>query len=372
MLRKLISAATALLFVCFALWLALTLGKSGKFGDFTDKLLNDGFKEKTGVAVGVYEIKSEDAPSFENLLGQGEEDTVKNWFIRYNCALGELSDDAADFSKLYHDYSPDLSGDVLVLKKLVEARKKCSLPLTFPSCDLGLRLISAVYADAGMVEIRVEERFSAVFDGFPDYTSAYEGTEHLFALEKDGEKWYVRRHETNSAYAGYILSEKSADEPPADEPVPAVTAEFPYAREKAVEYARTYAKRRNAAYEDYPDNSANFVSQCLKEGDIPFDSLWNKKTEAFHDGDAFYEYIANEKASLAAGVCAYEKGEAGDVIQFTDLGGRVLYSALIVGKIGGENGEEYLIAANSSDTLNFPAAALGFDNLRIIKIYGYN
>jgi hypothetical protein len=32
----------------------------------------------------------------------------------------------------------------------------------------------------------------------------------------------------------------------------------------------------------------------------------------------------------------------------------------------------YLINANSEDFVNFPVAAIGFDRIRVLKIYGYN
>jgi len=376
MLKKLISAVAALLIVSLGFAFAFKLGGSGEFKAFTDKLLNYGGR-KNGVTVNVYEIFTDREPSFTELIGADEKEVIKSWFAEYHRVLGELPEkiDSSKpfiaFWKLYQDHSPNLEGDILTLRRLTAARRRCALPLTFSVCDVGLRPISAAYADSALLEIRVEECFAAVFDGFPENMSTYAGIEHFFSLEKDGDSWYVRRHKSGSAFAKYTVSgDKYAGEYADYAAAKPKTPAFPYDRAKAVSYAAEYTDRekklRNPVFRDYEDNSANFVSQCVLAGGIPEDYIWNKETEAFYGGDEFFGYVSSDYG-IAAGACDYSEAESGDIIQFLDLGGKVITSSLIVGEYKGE----YLVSGNSDDFADFPAAAAGFDEARIIKVYGY-
>lgn len=359
--KKPFIAVVAVALICGGLWVAL----SERSFSFLDGIINPDNGDDSRVTVNVYERENATLP-FADALGEDEERAVKRWFIEYDRALGELSGDVKAFSDLYRSNSPSAKADVSALTRLVEARRACSLPLTFSVCDAGLRLISAVYGDTGLVEVRVEECFAAVFDGFPDRLSAYAGREHFFTLEKVGDKWLFRLHESDSTYKG---SPGQARLYPAGE---AKHAAFPYEREKAAEYASAYTDRedkpRNRDFPEYGDNGMNFVSQCINAGGVPADSSWNRDTAAFYDAKAFYEYISSDNAKFAAGVCDYGDGETGDIIQFTDSDGEVAQSALVIENYKGE----LLIAANTDDMYNFPSAATGFVSARVIKVYGYN
>ncbi|MDR0196934.1 MAG: amidase domain-containing protein [Oscillospiraceae bacterium] len=404
MLKRLILAIAALLLVCAGLWLVLFLNGASTFGELLDKLLNyDGKKPSNSrVAVNVYELTNDNADNFKNVFDSELENALKRWFVEYNRVLGTLADNADAFGALYDAYSPSRAVDALVLERLVKTRRQCSAPLTFSVCDVGLRLISAAYADVELVEIKVNECFATVFDGFGEKMSSYAGTEHFFVFEKIGGNWLVRRHESDSAFALYITGEldkiiaengyargqltSGAIEAyvstlggvleretyyyPAEKG--AKSADFPYDRAKATEYAAAQTERekirRNAVFPSYARNGTNFVSQCLNAGGAPENSAWNGTTASWINADAFYEYVSSEKSIIAAGVCGRREGEAGDVIQFLDGGGGAAQSALITAKYA----DEYLITANSEDFSMFPAAATGFDIIRVIKIYGFN
>jgi len=357
--KKPLIAAAIVALICVGLWAAL----SQRSFDMVDNLINSDGGGDSRVLVNVYERRDAEL-LFADALEPDAEKAVKRWFTEYNAALGELGD-VKSFSKLYEDNSPSVKTDVSALSHLIEARGKCTLPLTFSVCDTGLKLVSAVYGDSSLVEVRVEECFAAVFDGFPDRLSTYAGREHFFTLEKFGDKWLIRLHENSSPYKG---ATGQADYAAGAQKY----AEFPYERGKAADYAAEYTDReevlRNRDYAEYADNGMNFVSQCLYAGGIPTDSEWNKGTAAFYDGDAFYKYVSSGGAAFAAGICDYKDAEKGDIMQFTDLNGAVLQSALILENYGGE----LLLAANGDDMYNFPAAATGFDSARVIKIYGYN
>ncbi|MDR0222072.1 MAG: amidase domain-containing protein [Oscillospiraceae bacterium] len=405
MLRRLILIIMFFLLVCGGLWFVLHLNGVDTFGELTAKWLNyDGSRpSNSSVVVNVYELTKEDAAGFKNVFDDELEIFLRRWFVEYNRVLGALSDDAGAFDKLYDRYSPNRAVDALILERLVKARKQCSLPLTFPACDVGLRLVSAVYANEDIIEVRVGECFAAAFDGFPNRVGSYAGTEHFFVLDKSSGSWLVLRHESNSAFARYItgeldkviaedgytreeltsagvesyvkalkrILEREVYYYPA-EPGGAKTADFPYDREKALNYAAAYTDRenvrRNPVFPAYEHNGTNFVSQCLHAGNIPAVSAWEKGKPSWIDANSFYEYATSAAGLTVAGVCGRSDGEAGDVIQFLDGGGGAVQSALISAKYG----DEYLITANSEDFSAFPASATGFDIVRIIKVYGYN
>ena len=56
---------------------------------------------------------------------------------------------------------------------------------------------------------------------------------------------------------------------------PLPSADHPYDRQAALDYARQYTAARNPAWDDYAGmggNCQNYVSQCLYAGGIPMDT----------------------------------------------------------------------------------------------------
>ncbi len=81
---------------------------------------------------------------------------------------------------------------------------------------------------------------------------------------------------------------------------------YEYNREAAVSYARRWALGRNPAYMDYElwgGDCTNFISQCLRSGQIPMDytgrhvlEKWywnsdNSRTPTWTSAEPFYKYI---------------------------------------------------------------------------------
>ena len=60
---------------------------------------------------------------------------------------------------------------------------------------------------------------------------------------------------------------------------------------QSIEYARTYALKRNPEYEEKEDNSTNFCSQCLVAGGIDQDDIWKKGEETFYESNKFKQYF---------------------------------------------------------------------------------
>ncbi|MCL2633041.1 MAG: amidase domain-containing protein [Oscillospiraceae bacterium] len=403
MLKRVIIIVAAVLLICGGLWFVLYMSGVNSFSELMDNLLN--YNSLTPavspVTVNVYEITNEDDVEFKNILVGELETALRQYFITYNQILGELSDNTAGFAALYEHNSPDRAIDVLMLERVLQSRKTAINPLTFPTCDIGLKLISAVYADSSLVEIRVQECFAAVFDGYEDNLSSYAGVEHFFLFDKSSGKWLIKRHESNSAFSLYINAElnklivsEGFTRTQLDTASIAVyvyrlqaildrgiyyypaeqkkSAMFPYDREKALEHAFLYTERENVKrsreFTVYEYNSTNFTSQCLYAGELPMDSIWSRDKNAWINAAAFYDYISSDTAKIIAGICGINNGEIGDIIQFADGGGQAVYSALITAVYN----NEYLITANSEDYINFPLLATGFDIIRTIKIYGYN
>lgn len=178
-----------------------------------------------------------------------------------------------------------------------------------------------------------------------------------------------------------------------NQPVPAdyqVTDSNPndhYDVKKAVEYARTYALKRNPDYLAFENNCTNFVSQCLAAGGIsmtgkeaPSDKKrlkvskkstdWysvskedNKKikhyttSSTFINTDAFLKYFQEELGytlstfdnTYEGKLKCYQTMASGDVLVLYDSDGRIAHIGLISGM--GDMNAYY--CANTNDRLDY-------------------
>ena len=404
----------------------LFMGGAASFFDFFDKLFNNElFKSERAysVNVNVYEVKggANSGMSFEKELGDtpGLEDALKHYFVEYNNVLGSLSGDTNELSSLYERHSRSKGADFLILERQIHTRKQAAIDLRFAVCDVGLQLTSVSFGAEDFVEIRVLECFAAVFDGIGDKLSSYAGVEHFFVFDKRSGQWLINRHESNSALSLYITDEldkliqadghsigtidaltindyaaqlKTVLERDVYfiEPESEIVGEdendalnqnrhyrFPYERDMAVQYAGRFTHRervrRNHEFKEFPRNGTNFTSQCINSGGIPAEQQWTPEADTWVNAAKFYEYITSADSHIAARLCSYTEGEAGDIVQFIDGGGGAIHSALIVDTVYGNTtlNIEYLITANSEELSKFPLSALGFDIMRIIKIDGF-
>ena len=88
---------------------------------------------------------------------------------------------------------------------------------------------------------------------------------------------------------------------------------YEYNREAAVSYARRWALGRNPAYMDYElwgGDCTNFISQCLRSGQIPMDytgrhvlEKWywnsdNSRTPTWTSAEPFYKYIIGNNEEI--------------------------------------------------------------------------
>ena len=160
----------------------------------------------------------------------------------------------------------------------------------------------------------------------------------------------------------------------------------PYNRERAVEYARAWALRRNPLFIDFTGiggNCTNFVSQAVLAGSCTMnytpDFGWyyispEERAPAWSSVEAFYDFMTgkpafaemNGGAGPYAAEVAREAAEIGDVVQYATADGDWYHSVMIT-RI--EDGEIY-VSAQSDDALDRPISSYGFASARFLHIEG--
>ena len=165
-----------------------------------------------------------------------------------------------------------------------------------------------------------------------------------------------------------------------------------YNRQKAIDYARKWALDRNSVYHDYENyggDCTNFISQCLRAGEIPFDEsgsdstkkwYWYsdaKRTPSWTSAKPFVTYLIgnNKQGTKNYGVyatfCRYEELELGDLVQ-KRINGVLTHTMIVTSKVFDVDGEltDHLICQHSYDLKDFPLSQK--DGVHsYIKIHGY-
>ena len=162
---------------------------------------------------------------------------------------------------------------------------------------------------------------------------------------------------------------------------------FPYDRERAVEYARRWALSRNPLFADFTGrggNCTNFVSQCLLAGISVMDFTptfgWyyrsiDDRAPAWSGVDELYDFLTDsgDFAQDATPLGPYGEEATsrdqimiGDVIQLQNRSGQY-YHTLIISEI---LPNDILVCAQSDDALERPLSTYNFASLRIIHILG--
>ena len=156
-----------------------------------------------------------------------------------------------------------------------------------------------------------------------------------------------------------------------------------YNRESAINYAKTWAYKRNPKFYDFSNlggDCTNFVSQCIYNGVFIMNYTptygWyynsiNDRTASWTGVKYFYEFITKNYNNVGNGNgpfgIAVTKNdiEIGDVIQL-GVNGEFKHSAIVVGF----DYETPLVATHSNDAFNKPLTAFNFDEFRYIHILG--
>ena len=160
----------------------------------------------------------------------------------------------------------------------------------------------------------------------------------------------------------------------------------PYNRERAVEYAKTWALSRNPLFYDFTGiggNCTNFVSQCLLAGSCTMNYTPNvgwyyispdDRAPAWSSVEFFYDFLTQKFADQNGGVGPFatevprERVELGDVVQYANGEGDWYHTVIITGI----DGDELLVSAQSNDALDRPISTYNFATARFLHIEGVN
>ncbi|MBQ9773290.1 MAG: amidase domain-containing protein [Clostridia bacterium] len=160
----------------------------------------------------------------------------------------------------------------------------------------------------------------------------------------------------------------------------------PYNRERAVEYARTWALRRNPFFIDFTGiggNCTNFVSQAVLAGSCTMnytpDFGWyyispEERAPAWSSVEAFYSFITGQPdfADQNGGAGPYarevprEEAMLGDVVQYANEEEDWYHTVMITAI---EDGEIY-VSAQSDDALDRAISTYPFASARFLHIEG--
>ena len=163
--------------------------------------------------------------------------------------------------------------------------------------------------------------------------------------------------------------------------------ELPYNRDRAVEYAKTWALSRNPLFLDFTGqggNCTNFVSQCLFAGCGVMNYTptfgWyyrspNDRAPAWTGVEALYDFLvgAPDFAAANGGIGPYATDartarqiELGDVVQLANEAGDFYHTLIICGFTD----DDILVCAQSDDALERPLSTYNYTSLRILHILG--
>lgn len=153
-----------------------------------------------------------------------------------------------------------------------------------------------------------------------------------------------------------------------------------YERNKAVEYAKTWAYKRNPKYYNYDKiggDCTNFVSQCIYTGSkiMNYNKLgWyynnaNDKSASWTGVEYLYKFLMTNKGVGPYGVdTEIEDLQKGDVIQLSFDGNKFSHSLLIVQE--SKNINNILVATHTFDSYGRRISSYKFMKIRYIHIEG--
>jgi len=155
-----------------------------------------------------------------------------------------------------------------------------------------------------------------------------------------------------------------------------------YQREKAVEYARIWAYRRNPSYYDFQNlggDCTNFASQVLYAGSGIMNYTptfgWyyvnlNNRAPAWTGVNELYKFLTTNTGTGPQGrVVTLEKIEEGDIIQLKFGYGEGFDHSPVVVRKGLNTPDTILLAAHTNDAFNRPLSSYNYRDYRCIHIY---
>lgn len=151
-----------------------------------------------------------------------------------------------------------------------------------------------------------------------------------------------------------------------------------YHRERAVDYARQWALRRNPAYYDFEHiggDCTNFASQCLYAGSrvmnfTPVTGWYYRssydRAAAWTGVEYLYQFLTGSTGpGPYARVVPSREAQPGDIVQLGNGSGSFYHSPVITAVR-----PAILVAAHTFDALDRPLDSYAFDTLRFLHIEG--
>ena len=160
-------------------------------------------------------------------------------------------------------------------------------------------------------------------------------------------------------------------------------AVLPYNRDKVLQYAETWAYRRNPNYLDFTDlggDCTNFASQCLFAGsgimnDTPiygwyYNSSYDR-TASWTGVQYLYNFLTgNQKQGVFASDTTIDRMTIGDIIQLGNYANEYYHSLIVTGVGNIPDIHNILVTAHTYDVHLRPLHSYTFANIRFLHIEG--
>ncbi len=358
----------------------------------------------------------------ENMLNNEQARLLTDYAVNYGRTLARL--EPADISGLFADTSSkNYWQNVAAYNVLISIRKMSFNDLQPEKVMIDYN-IQRVESNGDKITVYITEDNVQKFKHLSRPSESY-NINHIFVLEKAGDKWLIKSHEQEEDF--FLLAQQAWDNAggadnkqkaentlqiliadarenieelkisTGDEPMDIKVEDTSYNRDAAVAYAKEWCNKRNytdrwLAYDLYGGNCQNFASQCIYAGGIKMDhrgygeSQWkfysqtlnNKQTASgrsysWTGVDPFYTYATINRSNglICQADLALNYAEKGDVIQ---VGAYYewRHSLVVTDVMFNADGslQDIIVASNTADRWNYPLSAYIYTYPRLIHILG--
>ena len=355
---------------------------------------------------------------------------TEQYFECFYSASGQKGFDGERIlENLYANSTLDCVYDLAAMKSGEARLAGSGIDLSFDSIHIRLRVTNVVKINSDGVIIMLEQSAEPHYNALSGVVSGEGIYLHTFIFERYSGRWMITAHSCDSGpwgyarrvmkllcagneYPGYsqlyekylIFCSRIRSNIRGTAALIAMegygslpTAEIPYNRDAALEYAARWtsvnAEMRNTeVWQDYDQDSVNFVSQCIYAGvgrmDASGSYLWKwfgPMLDFVHEdqgcsrswiqGENFWTYCTDNSRIGLCTVTDVAGGqmEKGDVVQLM-FGDKVLSQVIVTDVVTDVRGRtvELLVSGHDSELVNYPLSAVHCDGVRMIKIMGFN
>lgn len=330
---------------------------------------------------------------------------------------------------LFANSTGDCVYDLAAMKSGAARLEGSGMDLSFDSVNIRLRVTNVVEINKDGVIIMLEQSAEPQYKVLRGVASGEGVYLHTFIFERFSGSWIITAHSCDGGAWGYarrvmkllcagneypdysrlyekypIFSSRITSSIKGITALTAMegygplpTAETPYNRSGALEYAEKWTSvntemRNTEIWEDYEEDSVNFVSQCIFAGVGRMDTsgvyLWkwfgpnidyvNEDqgcSRSWSIGENFWQYCTDNSR---IGLCTVTDAaggqmEIGDVVQLM-LGDSVLAEVIVTDTVTDTKGRtvDLLVSGHDNELVNYPLSAVHCDGVRFIKIIGFN